>query len=278
MKKVLLGGVALITLGFVGSAVAADMPLKAPVVVSNTWTGFYLGVDVGGGLYKNSQTFSQNNDPILNPAGLVFDPATFSGSTWGATGGIHAGYNWQVLPSWVIGVEADWNKQSVGNGTGQQFLTSGGVNIAPCTGVNPPPQAAGNCHGFLISQNLEWTASARARLGYTFGSTMIYGTGGGAWASEEMSGQVAASNFFTSSIATSSHHNTSGWVAGGGVEFMATANWLLRLEYLHYQFNSGTSTTIACSTCVAGPLAGAGVFTWNNSTFDVIRAGLSYKF
>jgi hypothetical protein len=34
MKKVLLGGVALITLGFVGSAVAADMPVVAPVVVS----------------------------------------------------------------------------------------------------------------------------------------------------------------------------------------------------------------------------------------------------
>ena len=48
MKKVLLGGVALITLGFVGSAVAADMPIKAPVVVSNSWTGVYVGIDAGG--------------------------------------------------------------------------------------------------------------------------------------------------------------------------------------------------------------------------------------
>jgi outer membrane immunogenic protein len=49
MKKVLLGGVALITLGFVGAAVAADMPLKAPPpVVVNTWTGYYAGVDFGG--------------------------------------------------------------------------------------------------------------------------------------------------------------------------------------------------------------------------------------
>ncbi len=98
-----------------------------------------------------------------------------------------------------------------------------------------------------MSQNLEWTATARAKIGYTWGSTMIYGTGGGAWGSEERSGQVAAANFFTSSITTSSNHTMSGWVAGGGIEFMATANWLLRLEYLHYQFNSGGSVTAACT-------------------------------
>ena len=49
MKKVLLGGVALITLGLAGSAFAADMPVKAPPVApTNTWTGFYIGVDFGG--------------------------------------------------------------------------------------------------------------------------------------------------------------------------------------------------------------------------------------
>src|SRR5271154_5356735 len=76
MKKVLLGGVALITLGFVGSASAADMPIKAPVVVSNTWTGFYIGGNIGGGDFKNSQSFSQTADPVLNPFGIVFDPVS----------------------------------------------------------------------------------------------------------------------------------------------------------------------------------------------------------
>ena len=39
-----------------------------------------------------------------------------------------------------------------------------------------------------------------------------------------------------------------GWVAGGGMEFMATANWLLRVEYLHYAFNSGSTVTAACTS------------------------------
>ena len=277
MKKVLLGGVALITLGFVGSAVAADMPIKAPVVVSNTWTGFYVGGNAGGGLYHTSMGFAQTPDPALNPAGIVFDPVNFTDSHWGGLGGVQAGYNWQLSPSWVVGAEVDWDRVDVGNGTGQQFLTSNGFGIPPCIGGAPPP-GPGNCHGLLQSQNLEWTATARAKLGYVFGSTMIYGTGGGAWGSEEVSGQVAAANFFTSSITTSQNHTVSGWVAGGGLEFMATANWLLRIEYLHYQFSGSTSTTAACSQCVPGPLAGPGTFTWNNSSFDSLRGALSYKF
>jgi outer membrane immunogenic protein len=275
MKKVLLGGVALITLGFGGSAIAADMPIKAPVVVSNTWTGFYLGIDAGAGLYKGTQSFSQTPDPILNPAGIVFDPVSFSTATWGATGGIHGGYNWALSPSWVVGVEGDWNKVSAGLTPGQLFLTSGGAGIPPCTGG---VVGAGLCHGLLLGQNLEWTATARARLGYTIGSAMFYATGGGAWSSQEVSGAVGAANFFTSSITTSSNKTAAGWVAGGGVELMATASWLLRLEYLHYQFNAGTTVTAPCSACVAGPLAGSGNFTYANTTFDVLRAGLTYKF
>ena len=118
MKKVLLGGVALITLGFVGAAGAADMPLKAPPppVVVNTWTGFYIGADMGGGDWKSkSESFSQTADPALNPFGIVFDPVT-NGSIgqWGVTGGVHAGYNWQVMPSWLVGVEGDWDPVGVG--------------------------------------------------------------------------------------------------------------------------------------------------------------------
>jgi outer membrane immunogenic protein len=282
MKKVLLGGVALITLGFVGAAVAADMPVKAPPpVVVNTWTGFYVGINFGGGWYKNSQSFSQSPDPGLNPLGVVFDPVTYNSSTvFGAQGGVHAGYNWQLSQwgwqNWLIGVEGDWDKTNVGNSPTEQNLTFlGGAAIPPCLGVAPTPPL---CHSLLMSQNLEWTASVRGRLGYTWGSALIYGTGGAAWASEERSAQVAGPNFNSASIATSFNTTQSGWVGGGGLEVMATANWLVRIEYLHYQFSGGSTRSVACSFCTFGSLAGPGNFTWNNTTWDVVRAGLSYKF
>ena len=64
---------------------------------------------------------------------------------------------------------------------------------------------------------------------------------------------------------------------GGGLEFMATANWLLRVEYLHYAFNSNTTIAAPCTTCGPGFLSGTGNFSWSNASLDVIRAGLSYK-
>jgi outer membrane immunogenic protein len=278
MKKVLLGGVALITLGFVGAAVAADMPVKAPPapVVVNTWTGFYAGVDFGGGdFHTSSQSFKQTPDPGLNPFGIVFDPVSFnSGGVWGATGGVHAGYNWQLTPSWLVGIEGDWNKVNAGVTGTEVNLTNGGGPIAPCLGPAPAPAL---CRSVMMSENLNWTASVRGRLGYVWGSALLYGTGGVAWDSEERSGQVA-STFNAASIATSYNTFNSGWVGGGGLEFMATANWLVRVEYLHYQFNGGNTRTVACTLCAFGPFAGPGNFAWGSTTFDVVRAGLSYKF
>ena len=49
------------------------------------------------------------------------------------------------------------------------------------------------------------------------------------------------------SIATSYNTTNSGWVAGGGMEFMATANWLVRVEYLHYKFGGGNTRSVACT-------------------------------
>jgi opacity protein-like surface antigen len=135
MKKVLLGGVALITLGLVGSASAADMPVKAPVVVTNTWDGFYLGVNAGAGFLQDSMSFTQDPSCNLAAPGCVnntsFDPVSYNGRNWGFAGGLHGGYNF-ALPAgwltpgygsgWVIGVEADWNKTEVGNGGGQVGL------------------------------------------------------------------------------------------------------------------------------------------------------------
>ena len=145
----------------------------------------------------------------------------------------------------------------------------------------------------MMSDNLSWVATVRGRLGYTWGSMMLYGTAGAAFMNQELSGQVipmcsptaatcpgAAVNTSgrTGSIAVSQNFNNTGWVAGGGIEFMATANWLVRIEYLHYAFSSGTTYSSACTQCVAGAFSGPGNFTWGSATYDSVRAGLAYKF
>jgi outer membrane immunogenic protein len=73
------------------SAFAADLPVKAapfsPAPVAN-WTGFYAGVNVGGG-------WANTNDGLG------------SGDLTGVIGGGQLGYNWQV-GQFVLGVEGDF--------------------------------------------------------------------------------------------------------------------------------------------------------------------------
>jgi len=97
MKRFLAAGVGLMALAMSIPATAADlprgsMPYKAPAYVAGyNWTGFYLGLNGGGGW----------GDSDWNGFGVSNSP---SGGMFGVT----AGYNWQGLGSpWVFGLEGD---------------------------------------------------------------------------------------------------------------------------------------------------------------------------
>jgi hypothetical protein len=57
-------------------AIAADMPLKAiPAPTAATWTGFYVGANIGYSVGRNPSTFSA--DLVGAGAGLYYDKETF---------------------------------------------------------------------------------------------------------------------------------------------------------------------------------------------------------
>ena len=83
------------------SAFAADLAARIPVKeprapVSFSWTGFYAGLNAGIG---SAQTRGSN------PLGLA--PNQLEDNGRGFAGGGQAGFNWQVAPNWVIGIEGD---------------------------------------------------------------------------------------------------------------------------------------------------------------------------
>src|SRR5450631_478865 len=94
----LLGSIAL-----VGSAAAADMPVKmpvkAPVVVYDPWVGLYAGVNIG---YSWGPWNTDSNQTIFN-----FESSTVSPKVNGILGGVQAGYNWRLAPQWILGIEGD---------------------------------------------------------------------------------------------------------------------------------------------------------------------------
>src|ERR1700710_508009 len=105
MKKILAGAAAL--LGTAVSAQAADMAvktpyLKAPVAMVYDWTGFYIGVNAGGGVGRDYTR-------VAIPAGLSFEASYLNPQ--GGLGGAQIGYNRQgkepLVGAVVFGAEAD---------------------------------------------------------------------------------------------------------------------------------------------------------------------------
>lgn len=255
-------------------ASAADMPMKAPPAAPApvaSWAGFYIGGDLGASWGGATQSFSQNEG---FPAGAApgYDPASFGKSTSrGLSGSFHAGYNYQ-WSNWVAGLEGDFTLLS-GSTFRQTNLTQGGV-LVPGPGC---PAIVGTCNTLQMRDDAQWLTDIRGRLGYAFNNTMIYATGGAAWMRQNREGYLLPSFVNTSSIATSSIAITEGWVAGGGLEYMASQHWIVRAEYLHYSF-PGETLGAGCTRCVAGALSGVGVFTWSRYDLNEIRLGASYKF
>jgi len=108
MKKILLGTVGLVALGFAAPASAADLAArpytKAPppmVAALYDWSGFYIGANGGWGSSRNCWD-------LLPPFAVVTTTEGCHDATGGVAGG-QIGYRWQAS-SWVFGLEAqgDW--------------------------------------------------------------------------------------------------------------------------------------------------------------------------
>jgi outer membrane immunogenic protein len=84
-------------------AMAADLgPASVSPPVIFTWTGFYLGANIGGAW------------------STIQDNGLGGGGASSVMGGVSAGYNWQFAPFWVVGIEGDasWADLTVPAGSG----------------------------------------------------------------------------------------------------------------------------------------------------------------
>lgn len=196
----LLGGFAAV--GLVSGALAADLPrhqpyqpsYKTPQMMPHfTWTGFYIGGNVGYGWSNGSGTitFGPNSGP-------------YSGSGDGVLGGLQAGYNWQT-GSVVLGLETDIQASG---GRGSVTGQAGGTTFSG-TGKTP------------------WFGTIRARIGYAFDRTMVYATGGAVYGQSKLDGVSSTLGPFSSSV------NYWSWTLGGGLEHAIWERWSTKLEYLY---------------------------------------------
>jgi outer membrane immunogenic protein len=262
-KKIRASAIAVHLAMVSSSAPPADLPRApiqqlAPIAPAWSWTGFYIGINGGGGIGTDS------NSDVLFPA-LPNPPSAPSDGRRALPGGLvggQIGYNWQLNPNWLFGVEADgqWTSQRVASNVAAQNVNG-----------------VGNSVSYTDDERIRSMATARGRFGWIRDSFLWYVTGGGAWA-DVKNDYTLISTFpamtFPSPTVASFSTTKSGWTIGGGVETHLGGNWTAKLEYLFVDFGSLHHTF----TSLPAPPTFA-LFDATHGVQDhIIRAGVNYKF
>ena len=271
MKTLTIAAAVVAVFGFVNAASAADMPTKAPAPMMApapvyNWSGFYVGLNAGAAV----DPAHVQTSPIFSPTGYfaaTSTPAIAATSdqrihTPGFTGGLQAGYNWQMNNT-VFGIETDFNYMGLKGST-----TNTGVY--PCCAPTT----------YTINQSVktDWLWTLRPRLGLAANNWLFYVTGGLAVT------QIKANYLFTDTFATANesagiNKTQAGWTAGGGVEYAYMGGpWSVKAEYLHVDFGSISTTSTNLTAFTPAIPFPTNVFTHTvHLTDDIVRLGLNYK-
>jgi len=231
MKRILLAGLA--AGAWTSCALAADLgpytpppppraePIYEPVREHDAWNwqGLYFGANAGYG-------WGNDNSARYGGAGGSLNPDGWFG---GGQIGYNAQFNWLVL-----GLEADLQ----------------GADISDATALNG---------GFAnVQTDIDWFSTVRGRIGYAAGSTLVYFTGG--WAFADLDQSIT-----TPGVSMSKDEIASGYTLGGGIEWKFAPNWSLKTEYLYVDLGDQT---------LSGP---SGTYT-TDTDFHTVRAGVNFHF
>ena len=265
MKKILLGA-AVAMLG-IAPALAADLAprySKAPppvAVAVFSWTGFYVGGNVGYGWFDRNSTLIAPDaasvaffGPALAAGAL---PSVYGVNPRGALGGGQIGYNWQA-GAYVFGVEADIQGADVKGSLTLNTL------VAP---FNPITATA--------TEKLDWFGTARGRVGFAANTALFYVTGGLAYGHVNhtfFTGTPTGGPFLQSAFGSDSQVDV-GYTVGAGVEWAFSNNWSVKGEYLYMDLGNRTTTAFG----VTGTPAGATLALREREQYNIVRVGLNYK-
>lgn len=250
MKRLLLAS----SVGFAlasGSALAADMAVKAPLAPPPvySWTGCYI--DGGAGYGVGNQDHYAETFPGL----VALEPTTTAGGR-GWLGRVGGGCDYQAGSRWVIGVFADYDAMNLKGTVGDPLFGTQG------SGTETAAWAAGGRIGYLITPEL-----------------LTYFDGG------YTASRTSQVNLFTAAIppvatgfdVAAATHN--GWFLGAGDEYALDFAWLpihglfWRNEYRYASYQAANDPIVVIAT---GALSGLAAHT--QGQVQTITTSLVWRF
>jgi outer membrane immunogenic protein len=228
-----------------GQAVAADLPRKAPPMAPPppppiTWTGCYIGANIGG---------------IFGRREADFGFGELSTNNSGFAGGGQIGCDYQFAGGWVIGFRNMFDGSS---------LHRDRTFFDPITGASA-----------TVDFHNNWFDTLTGRIGYSVTPAWLwYFQGGVAWAknSADVTINVPALGVFD---AGSFSRTRTGWTIGGGVEWRFAPQWSAFLEGNWMDFGSNDHTLVD-PTFTLCPAGGCAFNT--KATAATVLVGVNYRF
>lgn len=244
IKSLLLAGSALVVLA--GSSFAADLPSRrappvyVPPVPVFTWTGIYVGGQVG---YEFGRSSFLYGGILPGVYGAAYRPD-------GVVGGAHVGYNWSSQ-SLFGGIP----------GLGNLFGAGGVVGIEGDVNGSNYNRTVGVIPGVALGTRTNIDGSIRGRLGFAVDRALFYATGGAAFAD-------LRNSYLNTGLGVNTNigHTRVGYTVGGGIEYAVTNNWSVRAEYRYTDYGSYTDFPYAA------------VAVRHRETDNRVQVGFSYKF
>lgn len=221
-------------------AIVYDEP--APIVVAApafSWAGAYIGGQVGYGWGRSD--FSGHGAEEFHDQGhsLRFKPDGF-------LGGLYAGFNFDMGNNFILGIDGDVTYNDLESG-----LWGPDLEGDESSGIN---------------NKLRWSGVVRARLGVSMDRWMPYLAGGVAFGDvKNTAWETDGGNIYSASQSKT----LTGWTAGAGVDYAATDNVIVRLEYRYTDY--GSKNFDADTEHI-------GFETRNKFKMHDIRLGVAYKF
>jgi len=211
------------------------------------WNGAYVGLNYGIGWGRSHW---KKPTGALTASGMSDFPADGEGA--GVLSGLTLGYNLQVGDSWVIGVEGDVDAATLNGDADCGNATRG--------------------YGWVCRSGIDATAALNARIGFSFGPSLLFLKGGLAYARENVSVFAFNPMAYTSpNPSVGAARNRFGGTVGVGIERAMGDDVSLKLEFDHYRFGSRSLSGV-------DPSWGDGYGASADTNISTVRVGLNYHF